>query len=165
MELCAVRYRRTNLLQIRVVSAAVTEQCVFEQLWFNCVRVSLVRNRCSPVKWQTLRNRQFAPSYVLTLIQQLLRLVKCWIKHFVMVPWVEYKYLNGTHVSNVTGRTSTENFERSGRLLTIRTNKNVEKARQVIHANMEGNAPKMECIVQLYLMNFHPTCTDWIHKS
>jgi hypothetical protein len=38
---------------------------------------------------------------------------------------------------NVTGRTATENFERSGRLLTTRTGKNVEKARQVIHANMK----------------------------
>jgi hypothetical protein len=82
-----------------------------------------------------------------------------------MAPWVEYKYLNGNHVSNVTVRTSTESLERSGRLLTTRTAKNVEKARQVIHANVEGNAPKMGCVIQLYLMNFHPTCTDCIRKS
>jgi len=41
-----------------------------------------------------------------------------------------------------------------------RTDKNVEKARHVIHANMESNEPKMGCIIQLYLMNFHPTYTD-----
>lgn len=76
-----------------------------------------------------------------------------------MVQWVAYEPLNGIHVSKVTGRTSTENFERPGRSLLSRTDKNVKKVRQVIHDDMERNVPKVEYIIKPYhQMNFHPTC-------
>jgi hypothetical protein len=56
---------------------------------------------CSPVKWYTLRNRQFVASGVVTLRNQLLKRIKCLIKPCVMMPWVENTPLNGVHVYKV----------------------------------------------------------------
>jgi len=63
--------------------------------------LSAFRNSFNPVKLKTLRNRHFAPSFVLTLRNQVLRLTKCFEKPVTTMPQVEHKPVNSTHVSIV----------------------------------------------------------------
>ena len=75
----------------------MTKFCVCVKLMFKCVLCAFC-NCCRSVKWQTVRNREFASNFVLTLRKQLLRHEMLNKGVVMMMPWVQYQPLQGIHV-------------------------------------------------------------------
>lgn len=111
-----------------------TELCILVQLTFSCFYVECELQMLLPSETadQTLRNRELASSFPLTLRDQLLRLVKCREKLFCD------DALHRTYICQwcshfETGQTSVQNFEHSGHPSPSWTDDSTVKLRQVIH--------------------------------
>ena len=101
MKLYAARYIWVNLMWISVMSVSETEHSIFVHLSFMYVCVQCICDCHRPVKWQTLKSREFALSFVLNLRKQLLGLTKWRKKPLMLTTWVQYKLLNSICVSNL----------------------------------------------------------------